>query len=116
MPTYVYSPVQSKNSRKSSRSNASSAASSNVESIYKKNSRTSPKSLLNMYSNNNKNISGTLKYQTTAPSIVGKKYTQRPNGGYNLSYHLKNASIKTSTKPKLKFIQVAKLVSPKLLK
>ena len=113
MPTYVYSPVQSKRSKNIHRSKASSNVSN--ANTYEKNSRTTQKSLLSMYSNN-KNNSRTLKYQTTAPSIVGKKYTQRPNGGYNLSYHLKNASVKTAVKPKLRFIQIAKLISPKLLK
>ena len=116
MPTYIYSP----NQKNKSKSNASN---------YKRNKASQKSNLLSMYSaysqpitpvtqsqpvaqNNRK----TLTYQTTAPKIVNKRYTQRANGGYTLAYNLENAKIVTEQKPKLKFIQVAKLISPRSLK
>jgi hypothetical protein len=61
----------------------------------------------------NRNVNKTLRYQTTAPRLVNKRYVPRPNGGFTLEYNLKNAKIVAAKKPTLKFIQIAKLISPK---
>lgn len=123
MPTYVYSPTVSKKQPK----NANTKQSKNTTN-YSRNKNASPMNLLNMYSNmrvaSRSNVrrapvnrSRTLTYQTTAPSFVGKRYVKRSNGGYTLQYNIKNAGMSHNTpKPKLKFIQVARLVSPKSLK
>ena len=75
MPTYIYSP--SKKNNQSARSNASS-------SNYKKMPQRSPTPrhtpqnvnfLKNVRSNNTK----TLRYKTTAPSFVDKRYIQQSN-------------------------------------
>ena len=113
MPTYIYSPFKKNN--QSERSNASST--------YKKTPTPRHQStnvnLLKMYSpppSQNNNNKKTLRYKTTAPSFVNKRYIQRPNGGYTLEYNIKNAKIVGNQKPKLRFIQIAKLVSPRSLK
>lgn len=114
MPTYIYSP--SKKNNQSARSNVSSP------SNYKKTptpKRKSPNvNLLKLYQQpqNTNNNTKTLRYKTTAPTFVNKRYIQRPNGGYTLEYNIKNAKIVTNQKPKLRFIQIAKLVSPRSLK
>lgn len=115
MPTYVYSPIQSqnKNNNKNNSSHSSSASSRSINSSYKRNKTPRMTAATNVANNNNSQV---LRYQTVAPSIVSKKYTQRPNGGYNLSYRLQNANVRLHQKPKLRFIQLARLVSPQRLK
>jgi len=111
MPTYVYSPVQSKKTK-----------SNNTSMNYSRNKgspkKTQQSNLLSMYNQGRQssNRSSTLKYNTAAPTFVGKRYKQRPNGGYTLEYNLKNAAIKSHSKPKLRFVQLARLISPNRLK
>lgn len=125
MPTYIYSPSRKNNRSSTNRSNSSNT-SNNASSTYKKTSqkpKTSRNSqsvnLLKMYMRpqmSNTNNSKTLRYKTTAPTFVNKRYIQRPNGGYTLEYNIKNAKVVTDQKPKLRFIKIAKLVNPQSLK
>ena len=123
MPTYVYSPVPTKRSnnqnttteKKSSKNyqiNASRRSSNNQNLL----DMFVQKQLKESYQKPYNVAAKTLKYRTSAPSFVGKRYTKQQNGGYTLEYNIKNAAIANNQKPKLKFIQVAKLISPKSLK
>jgi hypothetical protein len=112
MPTYVYSQRNSKRNQ-----NISNVTNNNMSSSVPKRPASVNRpmvSLVPKMRKSNKNVNGTLKYQTIAPRLVKKNYVQRENGGFNLKYHLKNAKIVTAKKqPKLMtFIQVAKIISP----
>jgi hypothetical protein len=119
MPTYIYSPVQSSSMNTSGKTPYAQSDSMN----YSRNKGSPPKkqktNLLSMYTQRQQSSSrsnSTLQYNTTAPTFVGKRYKPRSNGGYTLEYNLKNASIKYHSKPKLRFVQLARLISPNSLK
>ena len=103
MPTYVYSPSLKNNNSRITNNTSRSRQNQNLN-------------LTNNFSEIQNNESKTIRYQTIAPSFVNKRYVKRPNGGYTLEYKIQNAKIVDNKKPKLRFIQIAKLVSPKNLK
>ena len=104
MPTYIYSPSQ-KSNQKSKTNNYTSSPNKKSQNL----------NLLRNFSKVQNNESKTIRYQTTAPSFVNKRYVKRSNGGYTLEYKIQNAKIVDNKKPKLRFIQIAKLISPKKL-
>ena len=92
MPTYIYSPSQKKSNQKSSTNYTSSP-----------NKKSPNVNLLRNFSkaqNPSNNQSKTIRYRTTAPSFVNKRYVKQTNGGYTLEYKIQNAKIVDNKKPK----------------